>query len=114
MSDALDPRVLGELRGLSGDVVRLHAKLDGMNVGLRSNIHSFCADLASELRSVRADIASDMRRIKKDTWDEIFSLRRAFVEYHSAVIGNSILISDMEARMRRVEQHLNLPSMGSH
>jgi len=45
--------------------------------------------------------------------DQIVGLRRAVVEYHSTVIGHGLIISELEARMRRVEQHLNLPSMDS-
>ena len=45
--------------------------------------------------------------------DQIVGLRRAVVEYHSTVIGHGLIISELEARMRRVEQRLNLPSMDS-
>jgi hypothetical protein len=114
MSDDLDTLVLKELRGLSGDVAKLIAKLDGMNVDVDSNIHTLRADIASELKSVRADIASDMFRSQNDTHDQIAGLRRAVVEYHTTVIGRGVRICELEARMRRVEQHLNLPSMDSH
>jgi len=43
--------------------------------------------------------------------EQIVGLRRAVIEYHTTVIGHGVLISDLEARMRRVEQHLNLPSL---
>ena len=43
--------------------------------------------------------------------EQIVGLRRAVIEYHTSVIGHGILISELEARMRRVEQHLNLPSL---
>ena len=33
------------------------------------------------------------------------------IDYHTSVIGHGVLISDLEARVRRVEQHLNLPSL---
>jgi len=68
------------------------------------------------LRSLRADVASDLATIQakndaehKATRDQIRGLRRAVVEYHSTVIGHGALISDLEARVRRVERHLNLP-----
>jgi hypothetical protein len=51
---------------------------------------------------------------QKATRDQIVGLRRALVEYHSAVIGHGVLISELEARMRRVEQHLNLPAIDAH
>jgi len=36
------------------------------------------------------------------------------MEYHTSVIGHGILISELEARVRRVEQHLNLPAVDRH
>jgi hypothetical protein len=109
MNGDLDSLVLEELRGLKGDVAKLNAKLDCMKVGLAS----LRADVASELRAVRADIASDMLRMERDTRDQIVGLRRAIDEYHSTVIGHGMLINKLEARMRRVERHLNLPSIDS-
>jgi hypothetical protein len=38
-------------------------------------------------------------------------LRRAVIEYHTSVTGHCDLISELETSMRRVEQHLNLPSL---
>jgi hypothetical protein len=29
------------------------------------------------------------------------------------LIGHGVIISELETRMRRVEQHLNLPSLGA-
>jgi hypothetical protein len=37
------------------------------------------------------------------------SLRQAVVEYHSSVIGHGILISELDHRVRRIEEHLHLP-----
>jgi hypothetical protein len=48
-------------------------------------------------------------RIKrKETSEQIIGLRRAVIEYHSAVLGHGMLISELEARVRRIEQHLSL------
>lgn len=103
MSDEPENLVLQLLRGIRGDVANLDAKVD------------FKVDqVRSELQSLRADVASDMLRMEKDTRDQIVGLRRAVIEYHSTVIGHGLLISELEARVRRVEQHLNLPSMDSH
>jgi hypothetical protein len=44
----------------------------------------------------------------------VVGLRRAVIEYHSAVLGHGVLISELEARVRRMEQHLNLPPLGAH
>jgi hypothetical protein len=48
---------------------------------------------------------------RKELTEQIVGLRRAVIEYHTSVIGHGVLISELEARMRRVELHLNLPSL---
>lgn len=67
------------------------------------------------MHSLRADVASDLAildakvdRTRKDLSDQIVGLRRAVVEYHTTVVGHGVLISEMEGRLRRVEQHLKL------
>jgi len=74
------------------------------------------AELATkhDLNSLRADVASDLVLMRKDLSEQIVGLRRAVVEYHSTTVGHGILISELEARVRRVEQHLNLPPLAAH
>ena len=79
------------------------------------------ADLRSEMGSLRADVTSDFtetRReiagIRKELGEQVVGLRRAVVEYHTSAIGHGILISELEARLRRVEQHLDLPPRDAH
>ena len=43
--------------------------------------------------------------------DDLARLRQTVVEYHSAVIGHGVLISELDDRLRRVEQHIGLPSL---
>jgi hypothetical protein len=71
------------------------------------------SDLNSEIRTLRADVASDMLSMHKELSEQIVGLRRAVMEYHSSVIGHGVLISELEARLRRVEQHIGLPSFGA-
>jgi len=52
--------------------------------------------------------------VRKETSEQIAGLRRAVVEYHSAVLGHGVLISELEARVRRIEQHLSLPEMDAN
>jgi chromosome segregation ATPase len=73
-----------------------------------SELKADISDVRSELHSLRADTASDMQALRKDFGDQIVGLRRAVVEYHSSVIGHGILISELEARVRRLENHLHL------
>jgi hypothetical protein len=49
--------------------------------------------------------------LRKEFGKQISGLRRAVIEYHTSVIGHGVVISELEARVRRVEQHLNLPSL---
>jgi septal ring factor EnvC (AmiA/AmiB activator) len=79
----------------------------------RSDISQVRADMAtqSDLRTLRADVAADLLTTRKELGEQIVGLRRAVIDYHTSVIGHGVLISDLEARIRRVEQHLNLPSL---
>jgi hypothetical protein len=72
-------------------------RLDGLTAEVASGFR--------ELRTAVGELRSDVRGLRS----EVSGLRQAVVEYHSAVIGHGILISELEARMRRIEQHLNLP-----
>jgi hypothetical protein len=89
--------VLQLLRGLRDDVAKLRAE--------------FKADLTAEINSLRADVASDMLAMEKRTTERIEGLRQTVVQYHSSVVGHGFLISDLEARVRRVERHLELPPL---
>ena len=73
------------------------------------------AEIVAESRALRADVASDLMSLdakvdatRKDLSEQIVGLRRAVIEYHTSAIGHGVLISELEARLRRVEQHLNL------
>ena len=79
------------------------------------------AELRSEMHSLRADVASDIHRldakiegVRRDLSDQIGGLRRAVMEYHSSAVGHGVLITELEERIRRVEQHLNLPPIKAH
>ncbi len=89
------------------------ADLEALRADLRAELASKdeLAELRSEMHSLRADVASDILSTRKELSEQIVGLRRAVIEYHTSVIGHGVLISELEARMRRVEQHLNLPSL---
>jgi chromosome segregation ATPase len=93
-----------------GELADLKAELKGGIGDVRAEVHSLRADVAADLLAMQAKAEAD----QKATRDQIVGLRRALVEYHSAVIGHGVLISELEARMRRVEQHLNLPPIDAH
>jgi signal transduction histidine kinase len=88
---------------------------------IRADVAGTKAELKSEMRSLRADVASVILTVnakidatRKDLSDQIMGLRRAVVDYHSVVIGHGVLIRELEARLRRVEQHLNLAAGDAH
>jgi len=87
------------------------------NVATKADLAEVKADVTavkSDMRSLRADLASDLIVTRKEQSEQIVGLRRAMVEYHSSVIGHGIIISELEARVRRMEEHLNLPAMDAH
>jgi chromosome segregation ATPase len=103
--------VLELLRNIRADVARVDEKVD-------TKVDAAILDLRSEIQSLRADVASDfvtvnarIDAVRKETSEQIAGLRRAVVEYHSAVLGHGALISELEARVRRIEQRLDLPAM---
>ena len=96
--------VLELLRNIRADVARLDEKID-------VKVDSAKAELRSEIQSLRADVAADFIAVRKEMGEQVAGLRRAVVEYHSAVLGHGTLISELEARVRRIESHLDIPAL---
>jgi signal transduction histidine kinase len=99
MADEPDNLVLEILRGMRGDmhdmrgdIQKLDAKIDVVHTGLDAKIDATRRDLS----------------------DQVVGLRRAVIDYHTSTIGHGVLISELEARLRRVETHLGLEPAGSH
>ena len=44
-----------------------------------------------------------------DVRSEIADLRRTLTQYHASVLGHGILLSELERRVHRIEDHLHLP-----
>jgi hypothetical protein len=82
------------------------ADLDALRAELvsKAELEAVRSELKSDMRSLRVDVASDLLATRKELSDQIVGLRRAVIDYHTSVIGHGMLISDLEARMRRVEQ----------
>ena len=107
MSDKPESLILRLLREMRADMTDMRGEL-------KSDIASLRAEVTSDIGSLRADVASDLHTTRKELGEQIVGLRRAVVEYHTSVIGHGIIISDLEARVRRVEQHLDLPPLDAH
>lgn len=111
MSSEPENLVLELLRGLRSDVASVKSDMAAKSelAELKAGIHSLRADVASDLVAMQTKADAEHQATRKQLGDQIVGLRRAVVEYHSVVIGHGVLISELEARVRRVEQHLNLP-----
>jgi hypothetical protein len=108
--------VIEHLRGLRGDIGDVKGELGTLKTEMQSQRREMAtkSDLDSAVHSLRSDVASDMLTMQKETREQIVGLRRAVVEYHSAVIGHGVIISELEERVRRIEQHLEMPPLESH
>lgn len=111
--ESLILQILRQMRAEAVTKADLEALRDGLRTELASKteLGALRSELKSDIRSLRADVASDLMTMRKELTDQIVGLRRAVVDYHTSVVGHGVLISDLEARVRRVEQHLNLPSL---
>jgi hypothetical protein len=94
---------LGDVRADIGEIRADSAK--------KSDLSTLRADISADMHTLRADVAADILSTRKELGEQIMGLRRAVMDYHTSVIGHGSLVSDLEARGRRVEQHLNLPSL---
>jgi hypothetical protein len=78
------------------------AEKNGADIGA---VYQAVQSLAGEMRAGFADVRTRLDRVETGLDD----VRHTLTEYHSAVIGHGILISDLEARIRRLERHVGLP-----
>lgn len=101
MADQPDNLILQQLRAIRAEIAESHAQL-------RSEINSLRADVASDLLTMQAKNDAEHRATREQVSEQVAGLRRAVVEYHSAVVGHGVLISDLDARVRRLEQKAGL------
>ena len=88
---------LAILREIRSSITRLDEKLDNKIDSLDSKIDSLGRVVAADLHDMDAKFSN-----------QITGLREAVMHYHSSVLGHGTIISELEARLRRVEQHLHL------
>jgi septation ring formation regulator EzrA len=92
------------------DLNSLRSELKGDIAKVKDDV----ADVRSEVKSLAADVASDLMTLEKRLSDRINHLNRAVMEYHSSAVGHGVLFSEIDERLRRVEQHLKLPPNDAH
>lgn len=102
--------LLRQMRAELGDVRSGIGQLRA-DSATKADLSTLRAEVAADTHTLRADVAADLMSTRKELGEQIMGLRRAVMEYHTSVIGHGSLISELEARMRRVELHLNLPSL---
>lgn len=105
--------LLREMRGEMGDIRKDMATKNDV-AGLKAELKNDIADVRSGVKSLRADVASDLMTMEQRLSDRITHLNRAVMEYHSSAVGHGILFSEIDERLRRVEQHLKLTPSESH
>lgn len=64
-------------------------------------------EMRGEMREIRMRLDNVEASIKELEWG-LKDLRQAVTAYHASVMGHGILISELEARVQRIEAHLNL------
>lgn len=98
-----------DMSSLRNDISRLESK-----TATKQALAELRADVKSEIHSLRADVASDLMTLEKRLSDQIVGLRRSVMEYHSSAIGHGFLFTELEERVRRLEQHLKLAPPEGH
>ncbi len=53
-------------------------------------------------------LAAEIARLRTEFAADIAGLRQTIADYHHSVVGHGMVLSGLEERMLRVEQHLNL------
>jgi len=75
---------------------------------IRERMDTNTADLRSEMHSLRADVAADMHDLEKKLSEQISGLRKDVMAYHSSALGHGLIISELEERVRRLEDRLGI------
>ena len=91
---------------------RLDAKVE--RLATKDELQALTADLRSEMHSLRADVASDLLTSERRMSEQFVALRRSVMEYHSTAVGHGLLFSELEERVRRIEQRLDMTPSDRH
>jgi phage shock protein A len=100
--DNLTLRILREIR----DSMATKADISELRAETKAEIQALSRAVAADLH----DLAASQATTKADLTRQLASLREAVMHYHSSVIGHGVIISELEARVRRIETQLNIAS----
>lgn len=67
--------------------------------------------LLSQVAQTVAEHTRKLDRLGNRLDDGLTGLRQTVTQYHASVMGRGILISELDHRVRRIEEHLNLPPL---
>jgi cell division septum initiation protein DivIVA len=95
------------------DPLGVHQKERRMSGGNGADLGQVLA-LLNDLIAMQREMRLDIRRLDTrvdDLTSQVASLREEVRSYQAAMVGHGVLISEHNARLYRVEQHLNLPPL---
>lgn len=92
---------LGQVLALLNDVIKMQRET-------RLELTELRLELKEDIRRLNLRVDSLASRVD-DLASQVASLRGEVASYHAAMVGHGVLISEHDARLRRVEQHLGLP-----
>jgi len=73
---------------------------------LDAKVNSLGADVASDLLTLEKRLNDKTVAVEKRLNEQLVALRRSVMEYHSTAVGHGLLYSELEERVRRIEQRL--------
>lgn len=92
--------VNARIDGVDARIDGVNDRIDGLGCAVAADIH----DLAGGIHNLNAKIDGT----RADLSAQIGTLREAVTHYHSSVIGHGVIISELEARVSRIERHLHI------
>ena len=101
---------LGSIYGLLLEVAKTVSRHDAALLSLQDGMQQLRAELKNDIGSLRSELKTEIAALRAETRADFATLRQTITQYHSAVVGHGILISDLEDRVRRIETHLDLPA----
>jgi len=100
-SDGAD---MGQVLALLSDVLTGLREFQQQVDGQFADVGRKFADVDRQFASIRQEFAD----LRQDAGDQIASLRQEVTTYHGSVVGHGTLITEMDARLGRIERHLGL------
>ena len=90
-----------------GSIVAMLQSVLNAQEAARTEFQDFRRSVEVRLAGIEARLASVEHRLNRVEYD-VASVRQTLGEYHAAVVGHGISITDLDERVRRIEQRLNI------